>query len=229
MEESTGSLPERPRWIWITLVTVTTGACTVFLLALGSRGSEIAGVLSLIVAVLTVAPSLAAYLRGRTPSATPKPRRHLVIIAIAAAVGVVVASLYWFVGDQADLNITGDVALSQPSDLGNGSQIELVGRATDDSSSPFAPPRRDHLVVIFTLHNTKSTGFCVGAAKVDFVVAVDGEPPNYAKPVATARSGDEVKLDLSAATKNATVRGVLSIPDEMCRVDLELNRVLLYN
>jgi hypothetical protein len=233
------------KWWLFPLVLVASAAFMVFLLALGSRGSDIATVLSLPVAILTALLALRAELRqrredekaaesgggtnggsnrARRPTSTLRRRAWLLI---AAAVGAVSAGLYWFLGGQDDLNVTSDVGVSRGSDLADGARVELVDRGRD--SGLFSPPQRDNLAVKFSLHNTSQTGYCVGLAEVRFLVAVDGEPVNPNEPAGSARSGGEVVLDLSEATRSASVIALVSMEDKECRVDLRLDRVTLYN
>lgn len=147
---------------------------------------------------------------------------------VAMGAGVTSAALFWFLGGQADLTVTPDVELSQDLNLVDGTRTEFL----DHNAGPgdlFTPPQRDNLAVKFTLRNTESTGFCAGAAEVKFFVAVDGEPVELAHPAGTARSGGEVVLDLSAATREASVFMTISMEDKECRVNVQLDRVTLYN
>lgn len=214
-----------PRWIVVSVV-VAAAAVTVLLLALGSIGADVAQVLALTTTLLTGPLSLWSVGSRLRPGRTRNPRRKLVIIGGAAVCGVGAATAFWFFGGQADLNVTGDTVLSRSTGLADGDRVELVGNG---SVHPFDPPRRDNAMIRFSLRNQDETGYCVGPAVVEFVLAVDGEPPDFAHPVRKARSGDEVDLDLSTATRVAAVHARVTMPDKACRVHFQLDRVLLYN
>ncbi|MFC4856046.1 hypothetical protein [Actinophytocola glycyrrhizae] len=233
-------------WLRVGLMIMAAAAFTVFLLAQGSRGSEIASVLAFMIAILSAVPILRDELNRQRRTETdlavgnggdvrvksarrPKfLRNRWVLLAISIGLGVALAGVYWFAGGQADLNITSDVGLSRDSNLADGARIELVDRDRG-SANLFSPPRRDHLAVTFSLHNPSSTGFCVGQAEVRFYVAVDGAPVDPDRPGGIARSGDEVVLDLDEATRSVSVFGVLSMEDQECRVNLRLDRAMLYD
>lgn len=214
-----------PRWIWVVIV-LAAAAITILLLALGSVGADVAQVLALTMTLLTGPLSVWGVGSRLRPGRTRNRRKKVVVIGAAAVGGVCAAAAFWFFGGQADLNVTGDTVLSRSTDLADGDRVELVGYG---SLHPFDPPRRDNVMIRFSLRNQDETGYCVGPAVVEFVLAVDGEPPDFAHPVRKARSGDEVDLDLSAATRVAAVHARVTMPDKACRVHLQLDRVLLYN
>lgn len=234
------------RWWRAGLVVIVAAAFTVFLLARGSRGSEIASVLAFMASILSAVPILRDEWNRRRRTETdlavsngsdvgvksarrPKIlRNRWVLLVISIGLGVALAGVYWFAGGQADLNITSDVGLSRDSNLADGARIELVD-SDHDSTNLFSPPQRDHLAVTFTLRNPSSTGYCDGQAEVRFYVAVDGAPVDPDRPGGIARSGDEVVLDLDEATLSVSVFGVLSMEDQECRVNLRLDRAMLYD
>lgn len=208
------------------MVLLAAAAITVLLLALGSAGADVAQVLALTTTLLTAPLSVWGVGSRLRSGRTPNPRRKVVIIGAAAVCGVGAAVAFWFGGGQADLNVTGDTVLSRSTGLADGDRVELVGLG---EIHPFVPPRRDNLMIRFSLRNQDQTGYCVGPAVVEFVLAVDGEPPDFVNPARKAHSGDEVDLDLSAATRVAAVHARVTMPDKACRVHLQLDRVLLYN
>lgn len=209
----------RPGALLLTVGLVVAG--TVYLLALGTKGNEIAQVLSLTVAVATLLVTL--YEKVRHPHEVRRPfsvrRRRSWAAALIVAVSVCVGTVaVWRLTGRNNLNVTVDMASVAPAGtFGPGAELTLL--------VPGAPPQRRRLALTVAVENTGETGNCAGPAMLTLQPTIDG----VAGAVVRARSGKEAVLSLRGATRHVDVRIGVERDDPECSYRLDVQQAILFN
>ena len=201
---------------------------TVWLLAVGSKGSNIIPPLSFAVSVLGLVIAVLVFLyqigyhrkRGNNVTSPRSLWRRMQLKALLTTIvlGGSIGLFYWTIIHKPDIPVTDQVAVST-----SGQGMQDGGQAT--IHVPGQPPQRRNLAIIPNLINTATIGDCVKPAQLDLTPVIDGQQRQPVK----VRPGHEARLDLAGATHQASVLVILHTPDPSCRVDLGVDQAVLYN
>lgn len=203
---------------------IATACLTVGLLAIGSKGAEIATVLALPLGVIAILVPL-IYKSPREEESPPDPppppewpRGRWLILGTVVALAATFASVYWFFIHKRDLPVTDQVAVG-----GDGRDLHHNQTATLDI--PGDPPERRHLALTLALINNAGTGDCVLPASLNIAVKADGQVLS----TRDGRAGKELRLKLGEVARGAQILVTLSERDPACTVDLKVTEAVLYN
>ncbi|WP_329007919.1 hypothetical protein OG271_19945 [Micromonospora rifamycinica] len=196
------------------------GAGTVYLLALGTKGNDIAQVLSLTAAMVSLLVTVYEK-RWRPRAARPPVRlrwRRLWVALVAAVLACACTVVVWRVSGRNNLNVTVDMTEALPAvAFGPGTELTLP--------VPGDPPRRRWLALTLVLENVQETGNCAGPAILTLQPTVDG----VAAATVQVRSGKEAKLSLAGATRRAEVKVGVRRDDSECSYRLVVQQAVLFN
>ncbi|MEV4842471.1 hypothetical protein AB0K20_04515 [Micromonospora matsumotoense] len=196
------------------------GAGTVYLLSLGTKGNDIAQVLGLPVAVVSLLVTV--YGGTRRPRQTrlsfPLGRRRLWVAIVAAVLACACTTVVWRVSGRNNVNVTVDMAAVVPATTFRP-DTELTLPVPGD------PPRRRRLALTLVLENTQETGNCAGPALLTLQPTIDG----VAGAAVQVRSGKEALLSLSGATRKVDVKVGVKRDDAECLYRLDVQQAILFN
>ncbi|SEG53682.1 hypothetical protein SAMN04489712_106109 [Thermomonospora echinospora] len=218
--ESTERSPSTRFMVWFFFVSLGALVLTVWLLSLGAKGSEISGVLSLLVAL--VSPFIPVFIdrlsREQGGPGLPLPSRKWLMFVTAALLGMTLSLVYWFAYHKPDLNVTDRVVLGKAAGLRDGSTATVRIRP---------PLGRSHLYLVFGLTNRSEVGDCVDPATLRGTLTVDGVD----RGEIDARAGQELRYPLGKAENSVDLTVTLSEEkgDRTCSVDLRVTEAVLYN
>ncbi|NUT98040.1 MAG: hypothetical protein HOY78_39110 [Saccharothrix sp.] len=218
---------KRPWWVvqlwWAAPLLVGVSCFVMWLLLLGNKGEGIADAVSLLVGTMSLVVTVLGFQHSghvRTTADRParKPLPRWVFAAVPAVLGVLVGLGFWLVVVKPDVPVTDLVEVTGAEDLADGEQAGV--------RVPGAPPQRRYLFITPTLVNRAKVGDCVGSARMTVTLVRDGRKD---PPLEDRLSGREIRLDLAGTAREAHVQVELSMPDESCRVDLDVTEAVLYN
>lgn len=212
---------------WIVPSVAAAVALVAWLLTMGSKGSDISGPLSLLVAILTLIFGILTWLLQRSvdsdkihdPALTGlKNKLRLVLIVALCLISLGAATFsFWRVFNKSDIQVTDLMVVSDGERMQDGEQATIP--------IPGDPPQRAKLSLIPTLTNPATVGDCVGSAQLQVELVVDGVPGL----LLWSFPGEEINFDLEGVTHRADILITPQLQDSACRVDLAVINAVLHN
>lgn len=202
--------------IWFIPLTVTVFTLGLWLLAKGSKGNEIFGLLLVPMSIVTLGIIVLLYQISRKIYTSVAPLRPAALLT-SIVLGLGCSLLYWTVIHKTDIPVTDRVVVSSGEGMQNGGQAAI--------QIPGTPPQRSHLALIPILTNFSKVGDCVNPAQLDVTTVIDGQQRRSVR----VRPGHEARLDLTSVTHQASVTVTLHVQDPSCTVDLSVGQAILYN
>lgn len=181
--------------------------------------------MSVFIGLASFGLSLISYLFPRSATSAHskavliRPRRKALLFGAATVILAIGAAVtYWLAVVKPDMPVT-DLAI-----VTNGDRMTSGKLATIDI--PGTPPERHNFAFTPTLTNPSTVGDCVGSARLDVSLVLDGRTTIQKTGLPPQ---EEIRMDLDGVTRDAQVLVSVDMQDAACEVKLSLSEAVLFN